>query len=83
MKNYQFFWPTIVALALSCTLVSCYNDKLKNDYEKEQLPTAENISLEDVFTFSDSELEPIITVDEYLEQMNQSDNDMSFDIKTR
>jgi hypothetical protein len=72
MKNYQFFWPTIVAIALSCTLVSCYNDKLKNDYEEEQRSTIENVSLEETFDLDKYELDPIITVEEYLEEINQA-----------
>lgn len=66
MKNYQFFWPTIVAIALSCTVVSCYNDKLEK-----QNPTNENISV-NVFDPDKYELDSIITVEEYLEEMNQS-----------
>ena len=79
MKNYQFFWPTIVALALSCTVVSCYNSKV----EKDSLPTTENTFVDSVFDSEQYELDSIITVEDYLEQMNNDNNDLDSNAKTR
>lgn len=50
MRKFKIYWPGIVAVTLAVTLVSCHNDKVKKEYEREQSkPKIESIQLEDMF----------------------------------
>ena len=82
MKNIKIVWPTIVAIALSCTLVSCYND-----YLIEEGKETNNYSLEENYNpddyLPDIGLDPVITVEDYMNQFDHQAIDIKTYVKTR
>ena len=89
MKKVNVFWPTVIAIALSCSLVSCHNDRVAKEYRYQQfLPNGQNYTLQDVFQpakidLDKYELEDIISVEDYLKQMENETSKQEESIKVR
>ena len=89
MKKVNVFWPTVIAIALSCTLVSCHNDRVAKEYQYQQsLPSGQDYTLQDVFQpakidLDKYELKDIISVEEYLKQMENETSKQEDSVKVR
>ena len=64
VKNLKVAWPTILAVVLGVSLVSCHNEKMKEEAEKQMwqnnLVTFEETFVKADRTVKDYELEEIV-----------------------